>query len=1239
MRAALAIARLGPVGINCYQMLIHKAVLNCGLAALLLAALVSANAQIGPEIIRGRVTSDSGLPVAGAMVSVTFGADRAFQQVTTDFSGRFTIAVPNGTGDYLVHVSALGFRAFRKRVTRVPNDTGLVVEVRLVAEVTQLAPVRVEARQERPRPGFDPSRAVGAADRPREGVFAALAPDQEGNLSAIGNAIPGVSSQAGGLSVLGLSGAQSNVTLNGMAFGGTALPRDAQVQVRVATSPYDPARGGFSGAQTTVELGPGRRAYRRQAHAILDVPPLQASSELGDQLGQRFTAVNGSIGGSGESVENVWYYSSALQASRRLADAASLLSVGNAAAIAAGVAPDSVARFRDILGAKQIPASSAGAPQTAISQTMSFITRIDHAPYLPGGYEPATHTWNITLFGNATDNGAQGLSPTTVVSHGGRRMSVFSGVQADMSRYFHEVLNDSRVALSVSHDQATPYLTAPSGMVIVSSVLPGGDAAVTDLVFGGSGSLDFTRRSWTLEAINETQWYSRRGSHRLKLTWEARSDGYSQSLSENQYATFVYPSLEALATNQPSSFSRQLYAPGRAGGQFSGFVALGDYWHVTRSLELMYGTRVEANRFTTTLVNNSSVLAAFGTSTTHAPNGAKVSPRLGFNWYFGKEPQGNPIRFNAVANQTLPSTMLLRGGVGLFRQLLSPTLLADAASSNGTSGGAVRLSCIGPATPSPQWADYVANPGSVPTSCANGAPPALTDVAPGVRLFDKSFGAPQSWRANLGWIAKVGRFAFGLDGVYSLNNNQASTADLNFRGVPAFTLSNESARPVYVPASAIVPATGVVSPVEGRLNNAFGSVLSTRSDLSSVSRQVTATVTPAEFNRFYFGLAYTLSDVRSDSRGFDGTTFDDPSRVDRAPNDLDVRHQIQASVGALLPHGFSVALFGRFMSGLPYTPRIATDINGDGLANDRAFVFDPTHVTDASLSRGIQSLLVSAPTQARDCLRAQLGSPAERDSCRGPWTAYLNARIGLIDRTGFTQRSFNATLNITNPIGGLDQLLHGQGHLQGWGGGALSDDRLLTVRGFDPAVDQFLYSVNPRFGSTRSIGQLARVPFRLTLDMSFDLGLPIVKQQAVKLLNPGRKGHAGSRLSADSITTLLRRQVPDIYDAIVREGDSLLVTPAQVQALRAAQLRYRARIDSLWQATAPALATMNDAYDADVAMHLIDDATEHAWIISRDELPLIAQILSPLQMQMAPWLPALRRSIGKSPLGIRVFMF
>jgi hypothetical protein len=72
------------------------------------------------------VTTDSGAAIAGAEVVATRAPDRAFKSTLTDKDGRYLIVFEQGTGDYLLHVSALGYTTVRVRVKRTGNETLLV---------------------------------------------------------------------------------------------------------------------------------------------------------------------------------------------------------------------------------------------------------------------------------------------------------------------------------------------------------------------------------------------------------------------------------------------------------------------------------------------------------------------------------------------------------------------------------------------------------------------------------------------------------------------------------------------------------------------------------------------------------------------------------------------------------------------------------------------------------------------------------------------------------------------------------------------------------------------------------------------------------------------------------------------------------------------------------------------------------------------------------------------------------
>src|SRR5262249_11546974 len=148
------------------------------------------------------------------------------------------------------------------------------------------------------------------------------------------------------------------------------------------------------------------------------------------------------------------------------------------------------------------------------------------------------------------------------------------------------------------------------------------------------------------------------------------------------------------------------------------------------------------------------------------------------------------------------------------------------------------------------------------------------------------------------------------------------------------------------------------------------------------------------------------------------------------------------------------------------TPVVGSDINGDGFANDRAFIADPSVTNDPNLKTGMTSLLAASSTAVRNCLQSQFGQVAARDSCEGPWTTSGAFSIGFNQLKVRMPQRMNLSFSVNNPVGAADLILHGANNLQGWGQNPAPDSRLLIVHGFDAAAQRYTYEVNPRFGST-----------------------------------------------------------------------------------------------------------------------------------------------------------------------------
>lgn len=1238
-------ASAGSFGVLCLSRLLLSLASSAGTlraqAPAAAARPVAATARA--EIIAGRVTTDSGVALPGAQVFVTRGPDRALQTTTSAADGRWSVRFAEGWGDYLVYVTAVGRKGVTRRVTRggagLPAldspDSVFVVNTALAAAITQLEQVTVTAepktRVERlvRSPASEPQ--AGAAERWVDDFTGNVPPDQAGNLAALAATTPGVVPTAAGVSALGLGAGQTRATLGGLQFTGAELPRDARTFTRVSTSTYDPSRGWFGGAEIAVELSPGSAFQASRGHLTLDAPALQVTDPVGTQLGQRFTNLQASYGNEGGLADDRIAYNVGLQGGRRTQDAASLFGAAPGALLAAGLAADSAARLASVLSAAGVPVRAGGATMRTTDQ-LSFVGRIGNPYYDYNKFEPVSRIAGVTAFGNWRRSQAFGVLPTATATRAGELRRASAGIQGLYSAYVtkRNWLVEARSGLSASNESSTPYLALPGALVLVGGA---GSAAVTQpgstaspglvpVAFGGNGALLAQRRDWLWETQGSFAFYDPdRSQHQFTVAADVRLDGLSDMPGADRFGTFVYRSIADVAARQPASFTRALAIPAGSARVWNAFISAGDEWRVSPALQLLYGVRVEGTAYATRPAYNSALDRELGVRTDRAPGRVAVSPRFGFTWRRTAAEDGYTMgRFGSFR---IPYASVVRGGVGMFRDLLGPDLAASAAAATGLPGSSTRLVCTGSAVPSLDWTAWSTGAVPIPSACAGGVGGVLADSAPGVIALDRRYDAPRSWRANLARSGVRWNTVYNIEGIYSLNLRQPGTLDANFAGIPQFTLSGEG-RPVYVPRSDIIPATGALAQTGARRSAEFGRVALYRSDLRSVSRQLAITLSPygANLRQWWASGSYVLGSVRQQAYGFDGGAFGDPRARTWSRGNLDVRHQflLQAGVGV---GSVTTTLFGRVASGLPYTPLVGSDINGDGLVNDRAFVSDPAAPSsDPGVAQAMRALLAGAPAPARECLARTLGRAAERNACTGPWTAMVNARVAMSGKVLRLGERTTIALNFTNPLAGIDQLLHGS-RLRGWGQPALPDPVLLQVRGFDPATSSYRYAVNPRFGDTRPAATAWRVPFVVTLDIAFDLAPPLPEQQLGKWLSPGRRGRPGPRLTLADLMKRYTRNTPDPYGAILKAGDSLLLTRVQVESLQEARASYRARTDSVWATLGEYLAALGDDYDVAASTRRQSAAADSVWEIARaDVRSKLPTILTPAQIGILPTLAA-----------------
>lgn len=1177
------------------------------------------------DVVRGRVTDDSARAIAAATVIVTRGPDRATQQTATDSGGIYSVRFEPGTGDYLVYVSAPGYRTARRRVQRQGSETVLVADFRLGSEAAMLAEVKVRAakpvRADNRVAPYQPE--TGSSEKFSDGVEGQVPPSVAGDLNATAATMSGVTTTPNGPSILG-AGAESNLTtLNGMGMAAATVPRAARTDTRVTGATFDATRGGFAGANIDVRLASGDRFYQqRRAFVTLDPRQFQLTDAVGRASGVPSGGMRASIGGDGELIRQALSYNAAVDVSRAISTPSTLLDADNATLLRAGVSPDSVARLVSVAGPLGILAAG-GVPADRQRDALTFLGRLDYT-------RDTLATRTLTGYAGLTKEGALGFGPLAAPASGGEQRGRTLGGQLVLGEYFgpgRNWLNETRFAASQVRTTVSPYLALPGASVLVTS--PSTDPAaasavdVTGVALGGSPNLFRDESRWTLEGANETIRNARGSRHKLKgLLW-GRADGLALSGAGNRFGSYSYNSIADFAANNPATFSRTLSAPDRSGRVWNAAAAAAHQWAPTRLFSFIYGARLEGSGFFDAPPRDAALEGALGIRTGAAPTRLHLSPRAGFTWTYNRDKDnGQGMNTSETGTYYRLRVGTIRGGIGEFRDMLRPELAADASAS----GGSLLLSCIGSAVPAADWSQFAADPGSIPTQCAGGGG-ALAERAPSVTLIDPRSDTPHSWRASLDWSTDVGRALLKVGALGSYDLAQPGTVDANFAGTARFTLdpAAEGGRPVYVTPASVDPGSGSVSAAESRRSSAYSRVAVRSSDLRGYGGQLTASLAPDVFKAripFYSSIAYTLQTARRQYRGFDGGGFGDPRLREWAPNANDARHVVIVQGGFSSGKIGSVTLFGRAQSGLPFTPLVQGDVNGDGRGGDRAFIPALGASGDPALDAQLRSLLSNGSASARECVRANLGGVVPRNGCRGPWTETLNMQWRPPIPRKWARR-VTSSVYLENVLGGVDQALHGN-DLHGWGSQARPDPVLLIPRGFDATAKRFRYDVNPRFADTRPGRTLFRDPFRISIDFQINLSVDYPLQELRRALEPVRgPGNTWINRDADSLAAFYLSRTSDVFKALLDESDSLFLTKAQVAQLNRADSAYSERVRAIYVPLGRFLASRRGGEPGRTDLDSAAAAQKAYWKVFWEQPEVADSIVTPVQKELFPMLKAM----------------
>jgi hypothetical protein len=1168
-------------------------------------------------VIDGRVLRPDSTAAVSAFVVVTEVGSKLRRDARTDSLGVYRVTMSVDTMGYVVSALMVGWQ--RQQIA-ILYDRGERIHVPTIflraLGKANLNSVTIEA------PGAGPPPTESTTDTSASGNTAAegmpITSDHIRNpigasFNDILSRLAGVRTSAEGFSVLGSGTSENAVVLNGLRILGTGLPAYLSSMGRLTTAVYDASRGGFSGGELSFDMQQYRHSYWRPFfNATFEAPTLQSTDAPSPWLNgvtYRSIALMASVEGPLTRGSNGWSLSIQLDVTRRSTGAPSLLNADSHSFVASGVLPDSVTRFLQALSSNGIPSPARRSAQ--VTNVMRSLVSLGHVA-------DTNHVLGIIGTFDAERGDALAGSVTALPGGTSRSRAHTYNLQfTSLDKFGNRFLNSFVAGAGTEARSYDPDLVGLSAQTLIGSTLQGQDVSFATLHFGSAGA-SHNRITRLINLKDELSWKTYDRAHRLKVSLDGYNEHVDLRSSANRFGTYFYNSLASLSANAPALFTRTI---GEAttdveirhlGG------SLGDVWSIMPRLRLIYSARVDATSPKARMESDAAADSLFHISTRGLSTITTASPRIGIDWLYGTKLYPLP-----------PGGFAL--GLGDFT---SATSAMELGSLSLGGGSLQHLACAGPAVPTPNWSEFLANPSSSPAQCADGSagsPFALG--TPNITTLAEPFHSPRRRSITGRWRSTQFsplNMTLALRAAFFKTLEQRGRVDLNFDNTERFSLADEGGRPVYVPANAIAASSGTATIAANRRFADYGQVWSYDAHARTTGRELSFETTLQPLPSTWpittprgFHVVYVNTKTVQHGNGFDGfgTTGSDPLVVERARgsvpgHDIVLETSFYSTARDPLDSDSKLGTLHfrlSFTSGVRYSPMIAGDVNGDGQWNDRAFVFDPSHTADSALAAAMGHLVTASPQRVRKCLLREIGRIASPNSCTGSWSQALT----LAYTTQPPGSAFFYWVYVENVLAGVDQLIHRRGMERGWGQLQFPDQTLLQVTGFDQARSRYTYAVNSHFGSPRQT--VFRDPFRVTIRVQYTAGGRFRPMEAIDLVGFDGQNKT-TMLPRDSVFERVRNKMlmPPYWSPlwrVVREQDSLFLTDTQLERLNTAYKANMRWVDSVSDRITSTLIRTKGKQSLDSIARELGweqySAIGHAKTM--EELALIREVLAPEQ--------------------------
>ena len=1005
--------------------------LNRVLALVALAGLALSGSLLAQGVttgaVRGKVTDEAGNPVVGVVLTLVNNQTGLRNQITSREDGLFDIENVTPGGPFTLTARAIGYRPVAQSGIRVALGQVVEVDLKMGQAAVELSAVSVSAEAENP---LLSTARTGSSAYVTDSFIANL-PSLERNFTDFINTSP----QVNGTSVAGQNNRYNNIQIDGgvnndlFGLGSTGTPGgqvnerpislDAVKEYQILIAPFDVRQGGFTGGLINAITKSGTNTFhgslyfygqnQNLARGTVNYETNEFGGTLGTNVLTQFHEYQYGATLSGPILPNrLQFFASVDLTSRQSPFSGYLQGVDSIDKAAFGVTmaqADSIGKWATANGLADpgsggqvndntpdhnifVKLNGQVSARSQIELSFNHVTASDGT--LLRGY-------SFSGYRNGYELGNSGYSIANTTESWRLRYNA-----SISDRYTNELL------LGYQHiqDLRNPSMMAPL-------IFVGGN--------GGAVSIGAERYSQGNVLKQDNYEVTDNltvgmGHHLVTVGTHNEFFKFYNQFFPGSYGVWAFANVDSLYAMHPYHY--EIALPLRPNGPLAQFnvnqfgLYAQDVWNVTHRFAVTYGLRMDVPVLPTKPGFDSALYAVNfvhvaddGSGAFHDSTRANTadfstaplwSPRLGFNW----DVKGD-------------QSTLVRGGVGVFTGRPPYVWVSNAYANSGLTQAL--LSC-GTATNYSTVPTFTTSLANQPTQCAGGA--GANPATPEIVYFDHGFKFPQTLRVDLGGDRQLPWGTVGtVDLLYTYTINEFYLNDVNLKGVVSVDTA-EGGRLMY---GTVNPATGATTPT--RISNNFQDVIRQYNASGDNSFAATFSVDKRFSDHFSFNAGYSYSHTEDrecltssiSSSNFRYAVLQGP--LDDRPlatSCFDVPSKLTATVLYDAPLGFKVSLTYQGASGTPYTYVTNTDANGDSWGgNDPIFVPVDSATDPGYLKNGSDWKKFNQMINGEACLRDARGTLLDRNTCRNPWTNFINARIAKSFPT-INGQSFEVTLDIFN---------------------------------------------------------------------------------------------------------------------------------------------------------------------------------------------------------------------------------